>query len=207
MRNIIAISFMFIAQAALAQDLVIANARVVDGMGGSIDRANVIVEDGRIAAVSDDLPADVPTIDATGMTVLPGLINTHWHLFAGSAADSEAALARFVDEAVAGTLENILERGVTTIMSPGDHLSAILDARAKLAAGELRGPRLLAVGPVFTAPDDWPTQICQDNAACNARLNVTLTTEADARQQVTALLDTWIRLQSEGFANEKATTQ
>jgi len=118
------------------------------------------------------------------MTVLPGMINTHWHLFAGSAASSDAELEQYLDDAVIGVLANILERGVTTIMSPGDHLDAILDVREKLANGELRGPRLLAVGPVFTSARDWPTQICAGNEDCNAMLNAVVMTTEVARAKV-----------------------
>lgn len=192
MRTVIAlVALVFGWQVCVAQDVVIANARVVDGLGQSVERANVVIADGRIESITDRDPdvGDALVIDADGMTLMPGMINTHWHLFAGSAASSDAELEGHLDEAVIGTLENILERGVTTIMSPGDHMTAILDVRQMLAHGELRGPRLLAVGPVFTSPADWPTQICQGNGECDAMLNVELTTESGAQEQVRAVAE------------------
>ena len=173
-------------QLCIAQDVLITDARIIDGLGNSIERGNVVITDGRIAAVTtDDVDKmNALVINATGMTVMPGMINTHWHLFAGSAAANDAEANQYLEVAVAGTLANILERGITTIMSPGDHLSAILDVREKLASGELRGPRLLAVGPVFTSSRDWPTQICASNEDCNAMLNAVVMTIEEARAKV-----------------------
>ena len=180
---------LFCWQLSVAQEVVISNAQILDGIGGTIDQGSIAITDGRISAITtaDIDAADALVINANGMTVMPGMINTHWHLFAGSAASSDAELENYLDVAVRGTLENILERGVTTIMSPGDHLSAILDVRQKLASGQLRGPRLIAVGPVFTSENDWPTQICAENDECNARLSAVVMTEDEARAKVREL--------------------
>ena len=40
------------AMAARAQDLVITNARILDGTGLSIDRGSIVIEDGRIVSVA-----------------------------------------------------------------------------------------------------------------------------------------------------------
>ena len=173
-------------QLSVAQDVVITNARVIDGVGQTIEQGNITITDGRIAAITTDSVdvGDAFVVNANGMTVMPGMINTHWHLFAGSAASSDAELENYLNVAVSGALENILERGITTIMSPGDHLSAILDVRQKLASGELRGPRLVAAGPVFTSSLDWPTQICSGDEICNAMLNAVVMTTEEARAKV-----------------------
>ncbi|MDX1440547.1 MAG: amidohydrolase family protein, partial [Rubricoccaceae bacterium] len=120
---------------------------------------------------------------------LPGLINTHWHLLAGSAADSEEAVDEHIETAVVPMLGSLLDRGITTIMSPGDHFPHILDIRDSLAAGEMKGPRLLAVGPVFTAPNGWPTQICQGRASCVPMVTAEVTTSEQARAKVRALAE------------------
>ncbi|HKB03059.1 MAG TPA: amidohydrolase family protein, partial [Gemmataceae bacterium] len=47
-----------------------------------LDKADIFVEDGRIKAVGSNLPmpaGDVPVIDADGMYVTPGIIDTHAH--------------------------------------------------------------------------------------------------------------------------------
>ena len=47
---------------------------------GDFERADVLVEDGRIAAVGPDLdPADAEVLDAAGKIVMPGFVDTHRH--------------------------------------------------------------------------------------------------------------------------------
>ena len=59
------------------KSIVIRGGEVVDATGSR--RADVLVEDGRIAAVGTDLSADV-TLDAGGCVVAPGLVDLHTHL-------------------------------------------------------------------------------------------------------------------------------
>ena len=176
-------------QFAISQELSIVNARIIDGTGRVIDNGGIVVENGRIAEIGNTPPRDGDgmTIDAAGMTMMPGMINSHWHLFAGSAAGSVEALDEYLQVGVKPTLNNILERGVTTIMSPGDHFPAIVEVRRTLDANEFRGPRLLIVGPVFTSGNDWPTQICNGDSACNSMLNAVVDSEEDARATVQQL--------------------
>lgn len=56
----------------------IVNARVFDGET-PIGPAGVLVGDGRILAVGGDMPSDAEVVDATGATLLPGLIDAHVH--------------------------------------------------------------------------------------------------------------------------------
>ena len=66
-------------QLCIAQDVLITDARIIDGLGNSIERGNVVITDGRIAAVTtDDVDKmNALVINANGMTVMPGMINTH----------------------------------------------------------------------------------------------------------------------------------
>ncbi len=69
----------------------IRNVRVFDG-ARTLDRANVVVRGGRIAAVfsgSDArIPDDLRVIDGAGQTLLPGLIDAHVHVFPTAQADA-----------------------------------------------------------------------------------------------------------------------
>jgi adenine deaminase len=58
------------------------DARVFDG-AQVLPRATVLVRNGRIAAVGPQLqaPDDARVIDARGKTLLPGLIDSHTHVF------------------------------------------------------------------------------------------------------------------------------
>ena len=123
------------------QDLVIANARIIDGNGGVIENGTVVVQDGRIASVSAG-PADsggAQVIDAGGMTVMPGFIDAHRHVISG---DPDPWLA----EQAVPRMQEFLDAGFTAVLSAGDNLDAILELRRRLDEGELRGPRLIVAG-------------------------------------------------------------
>ena len=48
---------------------------------GDFDRADVLIEGRRIAAVRPDIQAEVTTINAANMIVMPGFIDTHHHFY------------------------------------------------------------------------------------------------------------------------------
>ncbi|KOG37463.1 N-acyl-D-amino acid deacylase, partial [Streptomyces varsoviensis] len=64
-------------------DLVIRDVRVIDGSGGASFRADVAVDDGRIAAVVREGDGERPTarrvLDAGGLALAPGFIDMHAH--------------------------------------------------------------------------------------------------------------------------------
>src|SRR3954462_11675009 len=54
----------------------------VDEALGTLPRDDVLVRDGRIARIGPDLAAtDVEVIDATDMIVMPGFVDTHYHMW------------------------------------------------------------------------------------------------------------------------------
>ena len=142
----------------------ITNARILDGTGATIDRGSIVVRDGRLVSVSSEAPEAQASvqIDAHGMTVLPGLIETHTHLLLRDRSlETQQALDDWVDRELPQDLQSYLEAGFTTVLSTGDHAGPILRTKRRLEAGELTGPRLLVSGPVFTKPDAHPaTTIC-----------------------------------------------
>ena len=64
--------------------LLIHGGTVIDGLNHPPLRADVVVSDERISQVAPgaaaNLSADVARIDATGLTVMPGLIDAHCHI-------------------------------------------------------------------------------------------------------------------------------
>lgn len=54
----------------------------VDPELGDLARGDVLVRDGTIVAVADQLPVeDAEVIDAEGMILMPGFVETHWHMW------------------------------------------------------------------------------------------------------------------------------
>jgi imidazolonepropionase-like amidohydrolase len=58
------------------------DATVLDGIGGQIDGGDVLIVDGKVAEVAEDIPAPdgATVIDASGKWVTPGIIDNHSHL-------------------------------------------------------------------------------------------------------------------------------
>lgn len=128
---------------AIAQDLVIDNARIVDGNGGVIDNGSIVVSDGRIVSVGEGAASadGVRRIDAQGRTVMPAFTDAHRHVIQG---DPDQWMA----EQAEARMRAWLEAGFTTILSAGDPPEHILELRRRLAEGEMEGPRLIASGRV-----------------------------------------------------------
>ena len=125
------------ASGAMAQNLVITNARVIDGTGKVIAHGAVVAKDGRIVSVTDgEAPkgAAGTKIDAHGMTVMAAFIDAHRHLFQG------APDAWLKDQATP-YMKSFVDAGFTTVFSMGDD-PKILELKRRLNSGEILGPTL-----------------------------------------------------------------
>ena len=60
-------------------DLLITDAEIYDGLGGPPVHADVAVQGGRIAAIGKGLGAGRERVDAGGLALMPGIIDTHTH--------------------------------------------------------------------------------------------------------------------------------
>ena len=63
-------------------DLALAGGRVLDPGRGIDGRLDIGVTAGRISAIGDAGPA-AEMIDASGLVLVPGLVDLHTHLYAG----------------------------------------------------------------------------------------------------------------------------
>jgi imidazolonepropionase-like amidohydrolase/ABC-type multidrug transport system permease subunit len=144
------------------ESFLIRNARVFAGDGRIVDPGSVLVRKGRIEAVYDGAGPDPATlkaeaVEASGKTVLPGLIDVHVHV--GAAGGSYSDPKDFIDEHVSErALAQYLYSGVTTVKSVGDMLDTSLSLGQRTASGDLQGAELYTSGPLFTAAGGHGTE-------------------------------------------------
>lgn len=60
-----------------ARDLLIINARLVDGTGASARHTSIGISDGEIVSLDEQADEGANVLDVSGATVLPGLIDSH----------------------------------------------------------------------------------------------------------------------------------
>ena len=116
--------------------IAIVGATLIDGRGGPpVSDAVVIVKGERIAAVGDGASVKIPPgaqiVDAKGLTLLPGLIDSHFHI------DGDDPLPALY-----------LSHGVTSIRDPGQWIEAY--DKARKASAPI--PRLFLCGPHLDSP-------------------------------------------------------
>src|SRR3984957_19586609 len=122
-----------------AQDLTITNARIIGPNGTVIERGSIVVRAGKIASVTPGAPpsASGKTIDAKGMTAMPGFIDAHKHINTGP--DEKAQM------------QALLEAGYTTILSGGGPAEGNITLRDHIDKGLINGPRIIPSGSLRLA--------------------------------------------------------
>ncbi len=146
----VAVSF---ALPAAAQDasgpILFKNVNIFDGVNEAlIENANVVVTDNLITAVSTE-PLSIAggtVIDGGGRTMMPGMIDVHWHTYLANMPIGQLLnSADMSDIAIAGLLgnEKVLMRGFTTVRDMGGNPFGVHKA---IDAGQFPGPRMLVAG-------------------------------------------------------------
>jgi len=131
-----------IAQPATTSVIAIVGATLIDGNGGpAIPDSAVIIRGDRIVAAGKrdamKVPAGAEIVDAKGLTLVPGLIDSHFHI------DGDDPLPALY-----------LSHGVTSVRDPGQWIEAY-DAARKAPAPV---PRLFLCGPHLDSPPPaYPT--------------------------------------------------
>lgn len=138
------------AQDVAAQNLVITNARIIVGNGDVIERGSIVVQDGRVVSVSPGNASaqGAQTIDAGGMSAMPGFIDGHRHIMRGEAE-------QWLSEGGADNMREFLEAGFTTLMSGGGPVPGSVDLKRIIESGEVAGPRIISSGRAD--PSNFPT--------------------------------------------------
>jgi imidazolonepropionase-like amidohydrolase len=128
-------TFALLAQMASAQDIAITNARIVVGNGTVIDSGTVVVRGGKIvSAGAGGATQGLKTIDARGMTAMPGFIDAHRHINTGPNEKQQ--------------MQALLEAGYTTILSGGGPADGNITLRDHIEKGVINGPRIIPSGRI-----------------------------------------------------------
>lgn len=132
---------------------------LIDGTGKLIQDAIVVTDGSRITAAGPRAGTAIPpgtrdVIDATGMTLMPGLWDLHAHLHGQGEAD-EHIRHRYLNETnaylaviLAENGRRTLEAGFTTIRDMGAPNDINIDVSRAIADSILKGPRVIPVATI-----------------------------------------------------------
>src|ERR1700733_7931803 len=133
--KLVCLTFGAVASLA-AQDLTITNARIIGANGAVIERGSIVVRAGKIVSVAPGAPSATSgkTIDAKGMSAMPGFIDAHRHINTGPNEKAQ--------------MQAQLEAGYTTILSGGGPAEGNITLRDHIDQGVINGPRIIPSGSV-----------------------------------------------------------
>ena len=127
--------------------------RLIDVRSGKVStNAYIVVAKDRILRISDSAPSGVKVIDLSKYTVVPGLIDSHAHVLGNPKDQSSTGGLRMssAQKAIWGVrnLQVWLDHGFTALRDAceGDPAYGQLALRDSIAAGLIRGPRMVSAG-------------------------------------------------------------
>ncbi|HSR13686.1 MAG TPA: amidohydrolase family protein [Thermodesulfobacteriota bacterium] len=150
-------------------DLILSEARVIDGMGGKYENASLIIEGERIREVFPGKVPDLPgftRVDCRGKTVMPGMIDTHVHVSGGDVVPGveDFRVSRRMDEHMAmhayrslEAAQRALRAGFTTLRDMSSRDFVDVQLRNAISEGLVAGPRMVCsgVGITMTGGHVW----------------------------------------------------
>src|SRR5262245_40212997 len=152
-----------LSQASLAQQASSAaggttlfqNVRIFDGKSAALNGpTNVLVRGNKIERISTqpiavDRRADTRIIDGTGRTLMPGLIDVHWHamLIRSNPADAMFGDVGFNNLMAGDEARDTLMRGFTTVRDVG---GPVFGLKRAIDSGVVDGPRIYPSGAMIT---------------------------------------------------------
>ncbi|MDP2344680.1 MAG: amidohydrolase family protein [Deltaproteobacteria bacterium] len=138
--------------------LVVRDARVFTATSQeALEHHDVVVRGGKIEAVrptGEEIPAGAVVVEGAGRTLLPGLVDAHAHAFVIAAPPWF-----LVWPEPEHVLQELLYAGTTTYHDLCAPLDDVIALRDRVAAGDVVGPRILASGPMLTAPEGYPVSM------------------------------------------------
>jgi len=191
--------------------VLIENGLLIDGSGSQplpgvsvLVSGDEIVDVGPVAQVAASAPHDVERIDATGATIMPGLIDSHCHItFDDVQSNDELFFHRpaVLSALVTGfNLRKLLQAGVTGFMDPDTVHGIGPQVRDAIEAGVLEGPRMATgVQALLTAVGGTAGRLIPDEGAVGYAKVVNTTDDmvTVVRQQIKHGAD-WIKIHATG---------
>jgi imidazolonepropionase-like amidohydrolase len=139
---------------ALAQDLFLTNARIVDPAAQAIRQANLLILEGVITGSPERAPVGFrgQTIDLAGKWVIPGLNDMHTHAYGNMAGDAYDGPGTEV------VSKRMLYAGVTGFLDLFGREDVLYRLRASQRAGEVGGADLYTSLSCLTATEGHCTE-------------------------------------------------
>lgn len=130
----------------------LSNLRIFDGIGSAlVEGRDVLLEGSFIKALvgAGEEVADADTIDCAGMTLMPGMIDAHWHSILAGISQMAAMTADipYVHLVAAQEAERTVLRGFTTVRDVGGPSFALKRA---IDEGRVPGPRIYPSGAMIS---------------------------------------------------------
>lgn len=138
MKTILYILTIFLALPSLAQekgDIMIQGATVITITNGTQENTDVLIRDGKISKIGQDLkaPKDVKVIDGSGKFLMPGIIDAHSHI--GLDAVNEAT-SPVTAEVFTGDALDPLDVGIYRALAGGVTISHAMHGSANAIGGQ-----------------------------------------------------------------------
>jgi len=128
--------------------------RTWDGLADSSTESTIVLDGDRVASAGTDTGGRSATLDISGCTAMPGLIEGHAHLCfdatPGWKATYDADTPGRMLLRMAANGRRMLEAGITTVRDLGAPTALSIELRDAIASGLTAGPRLLVAGAPIT---------------------------------------------------------
>ncbi len=153
---LLALPLALCAAAPAPKKTALVGGRLIDGWGGApVNRSVILIDGERITAVGTEdtlpVPAGYEIISTTGMSVLPGLWDSHVHTMLLGHSDythwDKTYPKRLASEVMPAAAHQLLLAGVTSAVDLGASLEDSLSIRDRITRGEVPGPTLYVSGP------------------------------------------------------------
>ena len=149
--------------------ILITNAKIFDGVNEKLTEGDILIEDNLIKEIGSSIqaPGGAEVIDAQGKTVIPGLIDVHWHMALAELPMTFILTGDAFEIGIRMTVAapKTLMRGFTTVRDMGGNTFSL---KKLIDSGLVVGPRILPSGPMisqtgghfdYRLPNQVPDQI------------------------------------------------